>query len=234
MRLSISRKGSSALDYVAALAEQAALLDTSGAILISSEATLQPNRRSDVYFLGLNPGGAAEEDVGSEGFPTIFQSLALSRLGVSGWDQDWSRPGATYKPGEAPMQRRFKHVARRLGLAYGESCATNLVFARSRHFKDLRDVQQEVQHSLPIHKCMLDAVQPRRLWVMGDPAHAGNALKVHTGVEWRPAGHANWSIGRGTVNFCGRTMEFCHTPHLSVWDATAQDKQELLSFAFAL
>ena len=227
-------KGSNVLDRVASLAEEIDILDESGSILSSAEATLASHGRSDVYFLGLNPGGAADEQGAFEGFPTIFEGLALSRLGVSGWDQDWSREGATYRAGQAPMQRRFKHVAHRLGLAYGEICATNLVFARSRRLSDLGNLEQQIEHSLPIHKLMLDAVQPKRLWVMGNPDTAGSAFRLHSDVKWKSAGYANWSIGRGTVDFCGRTMQFCHTPHLSFWDATAPDKQELLEFAFGL
>jgi uracil-DNA glycosylase len=155
-------------------------------------------------------------------------------MGVSGWDQDWSRKGASFEPGQAPMQRRFKHVARFLGLSYGEVFATNLVFARSRRFKVLPRLEDQIEACLPVHEAMMDIVRPSRLWVMGNADSAGSAIKLHRDVEWRDAKHANWSIGHGTVDFCGRTLTFCHTPHLSLWDATAEDKQSLLEFAFGL
>lgn len=227
-------KGSRSLDRIAVLAGESDLLDDSGGILLSSEATLESRSRSDIYFLGLNPGGAVDDHEHGDGFPSVFQSLALSRLGVSGWDQDWSRQGAVYAPGQAPMQRRFKHIAQRLGLAYGEILATNLVFARSRQFKDLGDLEQQIERSLPIHRLMLDTVKPKRLWVMGNTDNAGATLRLHSDTEWKSAGYSNWSIGRGTVDFCGHTMQFCHTPHLSFWDATAADKQSLIDFAFRL
>jgi len=231
----LNEHGSDPLDQVTAGLGSAGLdmLDESGSILISSEATLRWSAESDIYFLGLNPGGEAGQDFSIfNRFPTIYESLAFSRMGVSGWDQDWSRKDAGYQPGQAPLQRRFKHIARFLGLAYGEIFATNLVFARSRRFKALTRLEEQIEACLPVHKIMMDIVQPKRLWVMGNTDHAGSALTLHDDVTWQDANHSNWTIGHGTVDFCGHTMSLCHTPHLSLWDATADDKQDLLKFAF--
>lgn len=220
---------SAPLDRIArALGED--MLYESGSLLNSAESTLRPG---DIYFLGLNPGGEAGADYSVlDNFPTLFESLVMSRLGVCGWDQDWSRKGASYAPGQAPLQRRFKHIARFLGHAYGEIFATNLIFARSRRFKALAGIEERLEACLPIHQMMIDMVQPKSLWVMGNTNHAGHAMKLKD-VEWRQdPNHDNWSIGHGTVEFCGRQMTFCHTPHLSFWDATAPHKQELLAFAF--
>lgn len=226
------------LAAVAALlgSEEADMLDESGSLLISAEATLRKSDRSDIYFLGLNPGGPPAEDYSIfNNFPTVYESLAMSRMGVSGWDQDWSRKGARFEPGEAPLQTRFKHIARFLGLSYGEIFATNLVFARSSRFKALPRVEDQIQACLPAHKLMIDIVKPKRLWVMGNTDSAGDALKLHKDVQWIKARYQeknDWSIGHGTVDFCGHTMMLCHTPHLSFWDATAADRQDLLEFAF--
>lgn len=226
-------EGSAPLDHIARLLGDE-MLDESGGLLNSAESTLRPGGSSDIYFLGLNPGGEAGEELSVlDNFPTVYESLAFSRLGVSGWDQDWSRKGASYAPGQAPIQQRFKHIARFLGLAYGEILATNLVFARSRRFKVLPGIKEKLEACLPAHQAMIDVVKPEVLWVMGNPDSAGGALKLHNDVEWRQdANHNNWSIGHGTVDFCGRTMMFCHTPHLTFWDADADDKRELLAFAF--
>ena len=161
--------------------------------------------------------------------------LALSRMVVSGWDQDWSRKNAKFPPGQAPLQRRFKHVARRLNLAYGEIFATNLIFTRSRRFKALTNVGEQIDACLKVHHLMVDIVKPKRLWVMGHTDSACYALKLHDDVRWLPARYQeknDWSIGHGTVEFCGHEMILCHTPHLSFWNASADDKQELLDFSF--
>lgn len=226
-------EGSAPLDQIARLLGEKKLLHESGGLLNSAESTLLSGGSSDIYFLGLNPGGESGKDFSIlDNFPTIYETLALSRLGVSGWDQDWSRKDASYAPGQAPIQRRFKHIARFLNLAYGEILATNLIFARSSRFKALAGKEDQLRACMPVHQAMVDIVQPKRLWVMGNPDSAGDALKLHADVEWRGAKYKDWSIGHGTVDFCGRTMTFCHTPHLTFWDATAEDKQELLAFAF--
>lgn len=227
-------KGSRPLDRVARALADLGMLDESGGLLNSSEATLRSDGNSDIYFLGLNPGGAAGEDysIFYDKFPTVYENLALVRLGACGWDQNWSRRDASYEPGQSPLQRRFKHVAAFLRLSYAEIFATNLVFARSRNFKALGNADDQVEACLPIHQMMIEIVQPKRLWVMGNTDSAGSALKLGKDVTWLPAKYANWSIGHGTVEFCGREMILCHTPHLSFWDATQDDKQELLRFAF--
>jgi hypothetical protein len=48
------------LNRIAALLDELDMLDESGSVLISAEATLRRSDRSDIYFLGLNPGGSAE------------------------------------------------------------------------------------------------------------------------------------------------------------------------------
>lgn len=227
-------KGSAPLDQIALLLGED-LIDEPGGLLNSAESTLRSDGPSDIYFLGLNPGGEVERDYSIlDGSPTIYESLALTRLGVSGWDQNWSRERASFEPGQAPIQLRFKHIARFLKIAYGDIFATNLIFARSRRFKALAGVKDRIEACLPIHKAMIDIVRPKRLWVMGNPANAGDAMKFHADVQWRSAKYKDWSIGHGTVDFCGHTMTFCHTPHLTFWDAEAEDKQELLAFAFGV
>lgn len=232
-------EGSGLLDRIATFLDSpdVDMLDESGGLLNSAEATLQKGTGGDIYFMGLNPGADGAKDYSIlDDFPTVFESLVFSRLGVSGWDQDWSRKDAHYEPGQAPIQRRFKHIARLLGLAYGDILATNLVFARSGKFRALKGIDAQIRACLPVHQMMIDVVQPTRLWVMGSPAQAGIALKLHDDVQWRRAHHqesADWSVGYGTAEFCGRTMTFCNTPHLSYWDATGEEKQKALEFAFS-
>jgi hypothetical protein len=226
--------GTALLDQITRKLEEADMLDEAGGLLQSSEATLRHNPARDIYFIGLNPGGNAgvNYSVLDKG-QTIYESLALARLGVCGWDQDWSRDDASYLAGGSPLQRRFKYIAKFLGLPYAEILATNHIFARSRSFKALTNISEQLAACLPIHQMMIDAVRPKRLWIMGNVSHASDVIRLHE-VEWRDARNKNWMIGHGKVDFCGRRMMLCHTPHLSYWDATATDKQELLAFAFGV
>ena len=73
-------QGVRALDQAWRTLEAASLFDLSGGVLLSSEATL---RKGNIYFLGVNPGGDVD-DAGD--YPTIAESLFLSRVGYSAFD----------------------------------------------------------------------------------------------------------------------------------------------------
>ena len=221
------------LDHIYSLLRGNNMLDVSGGVLISSEAALSP-RSDSIYFVGLNPGGDASIESAKNTFPTVEESLSMSRLGVSGWNQDWSRRGRRYDPGQAPMQRGFKHIARVLGRAPDEILATNIIFSRSRNLAMHPNFAVQIQTCLPIHEYLIRLLKPTRLWVMGNPDRAKGAIVLNSDVIWKEARHSNWRVGHGSAQFCGYEMVFCHTPHLSYWDATAADKQDLLAFAFGV
>ena len=207
-------KGGTLLDAAAGILFAAGLRDRSGGVLQSAEATLRPG---NIYFIGINPGG---EDGGVEGqLPLIHDSLAMSRMGCNAFDQDWSREHAGYAPGQAPMQRRFKHIAARLGQAYGEIAATNPTFTRSRSVGVHPGMASELGYCLRVHARFLDVIKPTTIWLMGSTGEIGTAMRLRVAEgDWRPSGYHNWTIGRGEVDFCGRTYRLCHTPHLSFWD----------------
>lgn len=220
------RTGGTVLDEAATILFDTGLRGRSGSVLLSAEATLRP---ADLYFIGINPGG---EDLGSYGqLPLIHESLAMSRMGCNAFDQDWSREDAGYAPGQAPMQRRFKHIAARLGKAYGEIAATNLTFTRSRSVGSHPGMAAELGHCLRVHARFLDVVRPTTIWLMGSTGEIGNAMRLGVAQEdWQPSGYHNWTIGRGKVDFCGREYRLCHTPHLSFWDP--EKNPDALAHAF--
>ena len=202
------------------------LLQRSGGVLNSAEASL---RKGPIYFMGLNPGGeSADEEAGNS--LTIAESLALSRLGCNGFDQDWSTDRKTYAPGRSLMQQRFKYVCGRLGLIYSEVCATNFVFTRSRDIKSHQSFGDDLIASLKVHDILLNVVKPEFLWIQGNPGTVG--LKAE--LEWRKegSGYSNWAIGRGTAELCGKRYQVCHTPHLVFWDPKAN--VDAFEWAFAL
>ncbi len=206
--------GDGLLDTVTDILFAAGLRDRSGSVLHSAEATLRPG---GIYFIGINPGG---EDLGVDGqMPLIHESLAMSRMGCNAFDQDWSRENAGYAPGQAKMQRSFKHIAARLGKAYGDIPATNLTFTRSRSVALHPGMASELGHCLRVHARFLDVIRPHTIWLMGSTGEIGRAMRLRVAPEdWRPSGYHNWAIGRGEVDFCGKTYRLCHTPHLSFWD----------------
>lgn len=216
-----------ALDRAYQVLEEEGMLHRSGAVLASSEATL---RKGVIYFIGLNPGG---EDVGPDDpedrlndYPTIAESLAASRFGCNGFDQDWSTKTKSFAPGQSPMQTNFKFVCRALHLCYSEVCATNFVFTRSSKVSDHTSWEADLRASRRVHSIFLDKVEPDFLWIQGNPATVG----LEVDMEWIPSGYHNWSIGRGNAVLDGRKYQACHTPHLSFWNPEACADQLRWSF----
>lgn len=201
------------------------MLGRSGSVFLSAEAAL--HSECQTYFLGLNPGGTDDE---LNPINTVAESLCSTRLAVNAFDQDWSSERRTFKPGRAPMQKRFKYIADWLGLAYGDIPAANLVFTRSASISEHNSFYLDRDAVAPVHQLIMDEIKPSRLWIMGDVRHAATLLKF-TKEEWRDSGYKNWSIGRGHGYFCGHQVEICHTPHLSFWDPSTNLKA--LKFAFA-
>ena len=181
-----------------------------------------------MYFIGLNPGGNIDDE---EARGSILDSLVYSRIGGNAFDQDWSSPGRKYMPGFAPMQARFKAIASFLGIAYGAIPASNLVFTRSVDVASHPEFAGDRAACAQVHRIFMDAIRPRKLWVMGSTDQAADLLTDQK-IEWQDARHAKWSIGHGRAMFCGREVELCHTPHLSLWDPTG--KEDLLRFAFGM
>lgn len=216
--------GYTTLDRIFCVLTEANLLDVSGSVLMSSEATL---RESTLYFLGLNPGGDEE---GNSSFPTIRESLALARMGCNAFDQDWSRARATFLPGAAPMQANFKTICAHLGQCYSEVPASNLVFTRSRDVSSHGLYEVDLERGMEVHRILLDAIRPRFIWFMGSLSNASEQLRI-VNVEWERADYRDWYVGRGTVEFCGKDYLFGNTPHLSYWSPAGREK--LLDWVFA-
>jgi len=216
-----------ALDAAYRVLDEERMLERSGSVLSSAEATL---RKGSFYFLGLNPGGhdigPDSRDARAQDYPTLADSLAASRLGYNAFDQDWSTSSRSFEPGQSPMQKNFKFICRALGLCYSEVCASNFVFTRSTRVKDHRAWEADLKVSERVHAIFLDAVQPDFLWIQGNPDTVG----LKTQMDWVPTEHHNWTIGHGTAEFCGKTWRACHTPHLSLWHP--QNNEKALKHSF--
>ena len=211
-------EGGKPLDAMFELLDETGLLHGSGGVMQSPERTLMPSR---VMWLGLNPGGdPAIHDT------TLLDSLVSCRLGVSGWEEDWTGVG----PGKALLQKRFKLVAAFAGLDPIALPAANVVFTRSRDTRSHTEWASDRAAGLPVHRLLAETVRPEVVWYMGDPAKAGDVLTVDE-VEWRDAGQ-RYYVGHGRATYAGRPVTLFNTPHLSRWDP--KNKDDLLAFAFGM
>lgn len=215
------------LDQARRVLAEEDMLDRSGGVLMSAEATL---RKNVTYFIGLNPGGEDmppdSSDERAADYPTISESLAASRMGCNAFDQDWSTKTRSFAPGHSPMQSRFKFVCRELRLCYAEVCATNFVFTRSTNVAGHTSWERDLRASARVHSTFLDAVEPDFLWIQGNP----DTVDLQVEMEWQPSGYSNWAIGRGTAMLGGKEYIACHTPHLSFWNPEAHLEKLQWSF----
>ena len=158
------------------------------------------------------------------GASTVLQSLVACRSGLSAWSE-----GGHGQPHGSMLQRRFKWVARFIKLDPLAIPATYAVFTRSRRVADSRIRAADRTATRAVHELFSDAIQPEAVWLMGDPANAGDLLKDMRS-EWRPVDHGDGAIGHGAGIYAGRPVTLCHTPDLSIWDPVG--RLEELRFAF--
>jgi len=100
----------------------------SGEVLYSAMETLQP---SQIYLLGLNPGGNPELHANE----TIENSLSKlpSKVTNNYLHDSWAK----FQPGEAPLQKRVVGLLKALGYDPGSVPASNLIFRRTLGANDL-------------------------------------------------------------------------------------------------
>ena len=190
------------------------LADLPGKLLYSGIGTLSPGK---LYVLGWNPGG----DPIAEN-----QSSADHLIALAGRPPDWNeyidgvwRPGGRIcAPGDAPMQRRVRHLLTGLGLPVRFVCASNIVFVRSRASADLDDQTDLAERCWPIHKAILENVCPVGiLSIGGNPVFdfIVNRGRLLSGPESFPSGHGNWDCHAGQVQLGNRTLRIVSVPHLA-------------------
>ena len=118
---------------------------------------------SDVYILGLNPGGDPakypEETVANH-------TDAILRNLPSNWsayrDEAWAE-GRT-APGTAPIQQSLLYLFKRLGIDAGEVPASNLIFMRSGSrdaLKKYGGVSKLARECWPFHQAVIDELGVR-------------------------------------------------------------------------
>ena len=129
------------------------LLSQSGKVFYSGRAAF--SKRSDLYILGLNPGGDPE----AQASETIEADLLRFREGPPWWsdyaDESWH--GAP--PGTWGMAPRVLHMLRSLDLDPRAVPASNAIFVRSSTEATLeicKDVM--LQACWPVHRAVISAL----------------------------------------------------------------------------
>ena len=131
------------------------LLDKPGRVFYSGRRAFESP--SDLYILGLNSGGDPNVDIESirEHTDAVFSDSGAG----------WSR----YVEGSKPFHRRMRHLFQVLDRCPNEVPASNLLFLRSKRFKD---IPKHTRNSLitecwSFHKAVIDTLKVRVVVCLG-------------------------------------------------------------------
>ena len=203
-----------------------ALQDKSGKVFYSGRLAFE--KPSEVYLLGVNPGGSPEE-LQSETVASHSEKV-LHEL-PSDWsayrDESWrGKP-----PGFRGMQPRVLHLLQRLELSPGQVPASNLVFVRSRREQQLGgDFKELATQCWPFHQYVIDTLQIRVVVCFGQSAGnwVCNELGAHTQVsEYTEDNNRRWQ-SRVFRNKERISVAILTHPSIANWVAPATDPTELV------
>ena len=202
------------------------LLDESGGVLYSAAETLRP---SDLYILGLNPGGGGGERIAARlgSLPTRTVNEYL--------DADWSGGGHRYEPGQHPFQKRLAWFVEALGYDLRSTCASNLIFTRSVG-QEGAGYPGRADACWPAHELVLSIVQPRLILAIGNGPRSPYAyLRGKLGGEDltpMSSGHGSWTCKAFRSAYDARSLLVLGIPHLSRYDIV--NKERVVRWAQAL
>lgn len=142
-----------------------ALLNESGSVFYSGRGAFA--RPSDLYILGLNPGGA----------PSDKPSIRMNLENWSNLPEDWSayrdEAWEGCKAGEYGMQPRVRHLFKRLKRDLQKTPASNVVFVRTRNEYDLAARRAELLDCCwPVHDAVINRLGIKTILCFGRTAGA--------------------------------------------------------------
>jgi hypothetical protein len=184
------------------------VLDRTGTLLYSAAGTLSAG---DIYILGLNPGG--------DGGVSIAEDLkALPRKIDNAYlDESWKNRAGSWKPGQAPLQRRIQWLIARLGYNLQDVCASNLIFIQTRDASNL-DFNKNADLCWPVHEEILGIVCPKLVLAFGNSSVSPYAYLLRRfggDEEIVPSGHGSWKCRGFRARIADRSMYVAGLPHMS-------------------
>lgn len=152
------------LEDLRRLIPQSLLAKSGAAFNTGRDAFSKP---SELYLLGLNPGGDPathqHETVGSHMEAVLAKAPAWAAFRDESWN---GRP-----PGTTGMQPRVLHLFSQLGLKAHEVPTSNLIFERTRSAADLKSRMSELAEACwPVHSEVIKRLGVRVILCMGKDA----------------------------------------------------------------
>ena len=205
------------------------LSNRSGSVFYSGRSAF--DSPSQMYVLGINPGGAPEDHRDETVRSHTRWVLNDAPTNWSAYrDESWE--GGI--PGTVRMQPRILHLCKRLKLDPGKVPASNLVFPRSvREGKLEGDIDQMARECWPFHKEVIEALGIRVVLCLGQ--RPGNwvrdRLQASTQVnEFAERNQRRWK-SRTYTNTAGMAVVVATHPSIANWKAPATDPTELVQRA---
>jgi hypothetical protein len=138
----------------------------SGKVFYSGRAAF--SQRSDLYVLGINPGGSPEDESETTvGQHTDFVLRNTDQLWSAYCDESWKgRPAGTFG-----MQPRVRHLFKQIGRDARTVPCSNLIFVRSTRVAGLAgDTDQLEEVCWPFHRDVIARLCPRTIICFGSDA----------------------------------------------------------------
>lgn len=131
-----------------------------GRILYSDKKTLEG---SDVYLIGLNPGGSTNGKILKEEIEAIKQ-----RTKNAYEDEPWEWHGKDLKEGTSPPQIRVKHLVTAIGVEICKVCASNLIFTQTKAQLGLDKPENLAENCWSVHEAIINMAKPKVIIAIGN------------------------------------------------------------------
>ena len=185
---------------------------------------------SDLYILGVNPGGDPEEYPDETVDSHTEWVLGSSPKNWSAYrDESWGTSGA--EAGSRGMQPRILHFFRRLNMRPGEVPASNVVFARSSRKATLEgDYTQMASDCWQFHQAVIDSLGVRIVVCLGNDVGSWvrSRLFAHQQVEEFVEDNDRRWTSRLYASSSGLKIAVLTHPSIAAWTNSKTDPTGLV------
>ena len=204
-----------------------------GSVLYSGNETICKGK---FYFLGANPGGHSDQNLGDYPDTVINQLLRkntspdFNEYFDGKWQKRGSRPS---DPGDALLQRRIKFFFNFIGINLKEVLSTNLVFVRSPTLEEFHlSWDDAADKCWEIHKILLSVVKPDIVIAYGSEANEYIKKKINVTrensyevVSINESKFFSIIEGEMSIDSFNKNVKLISIPHLSRYKINAKGPQ---------
>ena len=197
----------------------------SGSVFYSGRSAF--SAASDLYILGLNPGGCPVKQAGD----TIRRNIDETLNSKRDWSAYQDRAWTDKPPGTHGMQPRVLHLLRHLGREPRRIPASNLIFVRSqreRHLKANKDTLFRI--CWPFHAAVIEELCISVVLCFGNTAGrlVRDELEAHEKCgAFQEVNRRRWT-SQAHRNTKGQRVVTLTHPSIAKWDAPEADPTELV------